>query len=184
MGGIVGALDCYQRANVLSPSNPLCYINAARSYQLLNQLRSSEMQLQTALRMDPSLAMARMGLSQNLLLTGNAKQAFVLLDEALRFSKQVCMYASMYACIGAPSWSLPIHTYSSLCQPIYQTLFMILTTFTTILLYTSPHPSMLCCTFLQVSEIRDVLTARTIALMQLDFERKGLIPKDPDKNRV
>jgi len=123
MGGIVGALDCYQRANVLSPSNPLCYINAARSYQLLNQLRSSEMQLQTALRMDPSLAMARMGLSQNLLLTGNAKQAFVLLDEALRFSKQV-------------------------------------------------------------SEIRDVLTARTIALMQLDFERKGLIPKDPDKNRV
>ena len=33
----------------------------------------------------------RVDLSQNLLLAGNAKQALVLLDEALRLSKQVAI---------------------------------------------------------------------------------------------
>ena len=81
---------------------------------------------------------------------------------------------------------LPLGRFQYIHTVVYASLSIkhssfILTTFTTILLYTSPQ---LCCTFLQVSEIRDVLTARTIALMQLDFERKGLIPKNPANNKV
>jgi predicted Zn-dependent protease len=77
------------------------------------QISTAEKHLQAALLLDPAMAMVRVDLAQNLLLTGCASQALAILDEALGLAKQV-------------------------------------------------------------SEIRDVLTARTIASMQMDLEERGL----------
>ena len=131
MGDVVGALDCYKRASILSPSNPLCYINAARSYQLLNQLRTSGIHLQAALAMDPSLAMVRVDLSQNLLLAGNAKQALVLLDEALRLSKQVAISVSRSQMQSVSGCLM----YLCSLQPIYLSVYL------SLFFPFNPHPS-------------------------------------------
>ena len=74
---------------------------------------TAEKHLQAALKLDPAMAMVRVDLAQNLLLSGKAAEALVLLDDALALARQV-------------------------------------------------------------SEIRDVLTARTIASMQLSLEDRGL----------
>jgi predicted Zn-dependent protease len=36
-GDMVTALECFQKARRCAPNNPLCYVNAARTYQQLNQ---------------------------------------------------------------------------------------------------------------------------------------------------
>lgn len=113
LGDMVNALNCYQKAHGLAPGNPLCYINAARTYQQLSQLATSEQHLQAALKLDPALAMVRVDLAQNLLISGKASLALLLLQEALDLARQV-------------------------------------------------------------SEIRDVLTAQMIAIIQIDLETKGL----------
>jgi len=40
-GDMVTALDCFRKAHALAPNNPLCYVNAARTYQQLNQVSLS-----------------------------------------------------------------------------------------------------------------------------------------------
>ncbi len=77
------------------------------------QIATAERHLNAALLLDPAMAMVRVDLAQNLLMTGKAAQALGLLDEALLLAKQV-------------------------------------------------------------SEIRDVLTARAIASMQVSLEERGL----------
>ena len=79
----------------------------------LLQVGTAERHFQAALLLDPAMAMVRVDLAQNLLLSGHAAQALVILDEALFLARQV-------------------------------------------------------------SEIRDVLTARTIAAMQVSLEERGL----------
>lgn len=83
------------------------------NFHLHKQIATAERHLQAALLLDPAMAMVRVDLAQNLLLSGHAAQALQLLDEAVQLAKQV-------------------------------------------------------------SEIRDVLTARTIAAMQLSLEERGL----------
>jgi hypothetical protein len=39
VGDMVKALDFFQKASVLMPKNPLSYVNAARTYQQLSQVR-------------------------------------------------------------------------------------------------------------------------------------------------
>jgi len=112
-GDMVTALECFRKAQALAPNNPLCYVNAARTYQQLNQVGTAERHLQAALLLDPAMAMVRVDLAQNLLLSGHAAHALQILDEALYLARQV-------------------------------------------------------------SEIRDVLTARTIASMQVSLEERGL----------
>mmetsp|Transcript_24156 Transcript_24156/g.54232 ORF Transcript_24156/g.54232 Transcript_24156/m.54232 type:complete len:250 (-) Transcript_24156:134-883(-) len=112
-GEMVAALECFRSAHRSAPHNPLCLVNAARTYQQLSQLRTAERHLQAALLLDPAMAMVRVDLAQNLLLSGQATRALSLLDEALLLARQV-------------------------------------------------------------SEIRDVLTARTIAVLQLSLEQRGL----------
>jgi predicted Zn-dependent protease len=77
------------------------------------QIVTAERHLQAALLLDPAMAMVRVDLAQNLLLSGQAAEALQLLEEALLLAKQV-------------------------------------------------------------SEIRDVLTARAIARMQVSLEERGL----------
>ena len=89
LGDMVNALKCFRKANELAPENPLCYVNAARTYQQLSQLTTSEQHLQAALKLDPALAMVRVDLAQNLLLSGKASSALSLLQEALDLARQV-----------------------------------------------------------------------------------------------
>ncbi len=35
---MVTALECFQKAQRIAPNNPLSYVNAARTYQQLNQV--------------------------------------------------------------------------------------------------------------------------------------------------
>jgi predicted Zn-dependent protease len=37
-GDMVTALECFRKAQRAAPNNPLCYVNAARTYQQLNQV--------------------------------------------------------------------------------------------------------------------------------------------------
>ena len=37
-GDMVTALECFQKAQRIAPNNPLSYVNAARTYQQLNQV--------------------------------------------------------------------------------------------------------------------------------------------------
>jgi predicted Zn-dependent protease len=39
VGDMVKALDFFQKASVLMPGNPLSYVNAARTYQQLSQVK-------------------------------------------------------------------------------------------------------------------------------------------------
>ena len=38
-GDMVTGLELFQKAHKSAPNNPLCYVNAARTYQQLNQVR-------------------------------------------------------------------------------------------------------------------------------------------------
>lgn len=88
-GDVVQALDCFRRAHLLAPTNPLSLVNAARTYQQLGHLRIAQQHLHAALKLDPAMAMVRVDLAQNMLLSGQVAQALQQIEEALQLAKQV-----------------------------------------------------------------------------------------------
>lgn len=59
-----GALKLYYKASKLEPGHPLPYLNAARVYQLLNQMELAKSHMMKALNLDDSLSMTIVEIAQ------------------------------------------------------------------------------------------------------------------------
>lgn len=89
LGDAVGALQLFKKAAQSEPSNPVPFINAARTYQQMNQRSNASKHLNHALKTDPALAMTKVDLAQNLMQSGHTEEALQMLDEALQLAKHV-----------------------------------------------------------------------------------------------
>lgn len=88
-GDAVKAIKCFKRASTLSPLNPLPYVNAARTYVMLNQSKKALAHLSLAIGLDECLASTRVDLSQLYLLSGKTQLALSTLQMALDMAKHV-----------------------------------------------------------------------------------------------
>ena len=73
----------------LDGTNPLPYINAARTYLQLGQVTSAFKHLKHGLLLDADLPMSHLDLAQLYLQTGNTTMALSTLDEALKLAKHM-----------------------------------------------------------------------------------------------
>ena len=89
LGDLVGSLSCFEAAHRLHTSNPLPFVNAARTYQQMSQPGTSDRHLQCAVAIDPSFALTQIDVAQGLLHRGATQEALHVLDYALQLSRHV-----------------------------------------------------------------------------------------------
>lgn len=89
LGDLTGSLSCFKRAHILCPDHPLPFVNAARSYQNLNQPALAKAHLAHALQVDPSFPLTYVDLAQAKLQSGRAEEALEQLQRALDLARHV-----------------------------------------------------------------------------------------------
>jgi len=86
-GDLTGSLDCFRRASAMYPSHPLPFVNAARTYQQLNQRGLSSAHVQRAVALDPSFPLPHVDLAQALLYQGKVDACQESLQRALALAR-------------------------------------------------------------------------------------------------
>ena len=88
-GDLVGSLACFHQANTIDPLHPLPFVNAARTYQQLNQTTTAKQHLDGALSLDPTFALTHVDVAQAALQVGKTQEALEILDRALLLARHV-----------------------------------------------------------------------------------------------
>lgn len=88
-GDLVGSLACFHQAHESDPTHPLPFVNAARTYQQLNQTSTARRHLDRALLLDPSFSLTYIDVAQGALQGGRTEEALQILDKALLLARHV-----------------------------------------------------------------------------------------------
>ncbi len=88
-GDLVGSLSCFSQAHSLDLRNPLPFVNAARTYQQLNQSATSKQHLTCASVIDPHFALTHIDVAQAALQEGRTEKALSVLQHALSLTRHV-----------------------------------------------------------------------------------------------
>jgi len=88
-GDLVGSLSSFAQAHRLDLRNPLPFVNAARTYQQLNQGSTSRKHLNCAASIDPHFALTHIDVAQAALQEGRTQKALSVLDHALSLTRHV-----------------------------------------------------------------------------------------------
>ena len=85
----MGSLASFHQANTIDPHHPLPFVNAARTYQQLNQTTTAKQHLDGALRLDHTFALTHIDVAQAALQAGKTQKALNILDKALLRARHV-----------------------------------------------------------------------------------------------
>lgn len=88
-GDLVGSLACFHQAHDTDPTHPLPFVNAARTYQQLNQLTTARLHLDKALLLDPHFSLTYIDVAQAALQAGKTEESLRILDRALLLARHV-----------------------------------------------------------------------------------------------
>jgi len=123
VGEVVRALGCFQRAASVeeggdsSSSNPLPFINAARTYQQLSQPVAALRHIALALRRDSFLPMTFVDLAQIFVHLGRTQEAVLALDHALVLSRHCSEIRDVLTARTIAQIQLELETQEGICRP-------------------------------------------------------------------
>jgi tetratricopeptide (TPR) repeat protein len=86
-GDLSGSLNLFRQASRLYPQHPLPFINAARSYQQLNQRTLAAQHLARAIELDPLFPLPHIDAAQSLLYQGKVEACSEALERALTLAR-------------------------------------------------------------------------------------------------